>query len=231
VSAFSSSFSRINPCFTAGKRIGVWNCHATYGHQKTTIFTTIVYERESPNFFISSEAEITTKTGLFLSLFDPKPDLARGCQAVCERSYWPWLAVTKSALSANSQGRSSDDLECFERSTSSVMNLFRLIKSEMSKIFLQENIKIRSLDRVSKISSKVWKFGEHSRLSTNSVNLSSLLYSTNKHGPTAQRPRCTLVPILREKNNQKRKTPCVLRPLFCLKVNTTADSRIKYFLL
>jgi hypothetical protein len=29
--------------FTAGKRIGVRNCHATCGQQKTTIFASIVY--------------------------------------------------------------------------------------------------------------------------------------------------------------------------------------------
>jgi hypothetical protein len=33
----------INPCFTAGKWSGVWNCHITRGHRKTTIFTSIVY--------------------------------------------------------------------------------------------------------------------------------------------------------------------------------------------
>ncbi len=38
-----ASFSRINPCFTAGKWIGVSDCHATRGHRKTTIFTSIVY--------------------------------------------------------------------------------------------------------------------------------------------------------------------------------------------
>ncbi len=41
---FSTSYSRISPCFTAGQRIGVWNCHATFRHRKTTIFTPIVYE-------------------------------------------------------------------------------------------------------------------------------------------------------------------------------------------
>jgi hypothetical protein len=39
---FFSFFSRINPRFTAGKRIGAWNRHATHGHKKTTIFTSIV---------------------------------------------------------------------------------------------------------------------------------------------------------------------------------------------
>jgi hypothetical protein len=28
------SYSRINPCSTAGKGIGVWNCHATRGDRK-----------------------------------------------------------------------------------------------------------------------------------------------------------------------------------------------------
>ncbi len=48
ISAFSASYSRINPCFTARKRIVVWICHAIRGHQKTTIFTSIVYDVDSP---------------------------------------------------------------------------------------------------------------------------------------------------------------------------------------
>jgi hypothetical protein len=43
MSAFSASHTRINSCFTAGKRIGVQNCHATCGHGKMSIFTSIVY--------------------------------------------------------------------------------------------------------------------------------------------------------------------------------------------
>jgi hypothetical protein len=35
MSAFSASYSKINPRFTTGKRIGVWNCHATRGHRQT----------------------------------------------------------------------------------------------------------------------------------------------------------------------------------------------------
>ncbi len=42
-SAFSASYSKINPCSTAGKRIGVWTFHATCERQKITIFTDIVY--------------------------------------------------------------------------------------------------------------------------------------------------------------------------------------------
>jgi hypothetical protein len=42
---FSSSYSMINPDFTARKRMGVWSCHETRVHQKTTIFTSIVYGR------------------------------------------------------------------------------------------------------------------------------------------------------------------------------------------
>ncbi len=33
----SDSHSRIHLCFTAGKRIGIWNCHATWRHRKMTI--------------------------------------------------------------------------------------------------------------------------------------------------------------------------------------------------
>jgi hypothetical protein len=45
ISAFSSSYSRMHPCFTVRKRIWVvWNRHATCGHQKKkTIFTSVVY--------------------------------------------------------------------------------------------------------------------------------------------------------------------------------------------
>ncbi len=42
---FSASYSRINTRFTAGKRIGVWNCHATRGHRETTNFTSIGLRR------------------------------------------------------------------------------------------------------------------------------------------------------------------------------------------
>ncbi len=42
-SVFSASYPRINPRFTAGKRIGVLDFHATRGHWKTTIFTSIVF--------------------------------------------------------------------------------------------------------------------------------------------------------------------------------------------
>ncbi len=40
---FSASYSRINPCLTAGKQIRVLKCHATCRHWSITIFTTIVY--------------------------------------------------------------------------------------------------------------------------------------------------------------------------------------------
>jgi hypothetical protein len=46
ISASSASYCRINPCCTAGRRIGVRNCHATRGHRKTTVFTSIVYGSE-----------------------------------------------------------------------------------------------------------------------------------------------------------------------------------------
>ncbi len=44
-----ASYSRIKPCFTAGKRIGVWNCHAACRRRKTTVFTTIVNASLSGN--------------------------------------------------------------------------------------------------------------------------------------------------------------------------------------
>jgi hypothetical protein len=48
ISVFSASCSRINPCFTVGKRTGVWNRHASRGHQEKTIFTSIVYFPQVP---------------------------------------------------------------------------------------------------------------------------------------------------------------------------------------
>ncbi len=45
---FSASYSRIKPCFIAGKRIGVWNFHAIqHGHRKTAIFTSIAFNFKS----------------------------------------------------------------------------------------------------------------------------------------------------------------------------------------
>jgi hypothetical protein len=43
INPFSNSYSTINSCFTAGKRTGIWNCHATCTHWKTTISTYVVY--------------------------------------------------------------------------------------------------------------------------------------------------------------------------------------------
>jgi hypothetical protein len=40
---FSTSYSWINPRFTAGKQIKDGYYHTTCGHGKTTIFTSIVY--------------------------------------------------------------------------------------------------------------------------------------------------------------------------------------------
>ncbi len=40
----SASYSTINLCSTAGKRIEDWDCDATYGHRNTTLFTAIVYD-------------------------------------------------------------------------------------------------------------------------------------------------------------------------------------------
>ncbi len=49
---FSASDSRINPCFTAGKPIGVWNRHAIRRHRNTTIFTTAVYVRHNRSWAV-----------------------------------------------------------------------------------------------------------------------------------------------------------------------------------
>jgi hypothetical protein len=56
MSAFSASYSRIYLCFTAGERIGVWNCHASRRHQdqKTASSTSIVCERTSSVCVIGS---------------------------------------------------------------------------------------------------------------------------------------------------------------------------------
>jgi hypothetical protein len=40
---FLASYSRTNVCFTAGKPILVWNCHATCEHLKKTNFTSLVH--------------------------------------------------------------------------------------------------------------------------------------------------------------------------------------------
>jgi hypothetical protein len=37
------SYASVNPCFTAGNISVVWNCHAAWRHQKTTVCTSIVY--------------------------------------------------------------------------------------------------------------------------------------------------------------------------------------------
>ncbi len=52
ISVFSASYPRINPCFTAGKQIRVRNWHATRGHRKTTIFTSIVHVDHIPFLFL-----------------------------------------------------------------------------------------------------------------------------------------------------------------------------------
>jgi hypothetical protein len=45
---FSASYSRNRPCLiTAGNQVWGLNCHATCGHWKTTIFTSIVYGRDA----------------------------------------------------------------------------------------------------------------------------------------------------------------------------------------
>jgi hypothetical protein len=40
---FSAASAKINLYFTAGKRLGAWECHATRRHRKTTIYASIVY--------------------------------------------------------------------------------------------------------------------------------------------------------------------------------------------
>jgi hypothetical protein len=45
---FFSFLFQHNPCFFAGKATGIWNCHATHVHRKTTVFTSIVYVRQTP---------------------------------------------------------------------------------------------------------------------------------------------------------------------------------------
>ncbi len=51
ISAFSASYSRISPRFTAGEQTGVWDCHETRGHQITTVFRFIVYGAIYTAFF------------------------------------------------------------------------------------------------------------------------------------------------------------------------------------
>jgi hypothetical protein len=40
---FCFYYSRVNACPRAGKRVGIGDCHASRAHQKTIIFTSIVY--------------------------------------------------------------------------------------------------------------------------------------------------------------------------------------------
>jgi hypothetical protein len=40
---FSASYPKLKHCLTAGKEIGISNCHATRGHRKLANFTSIVY--------------------------------------------------------------------------------------------------------------------------------------------------------------------------------------------
>ncbi len=48
ISAFSASYFRINPCFTAGRRIGVWIVTQLVATGKTTKFKSIVYGASTP---------------------------------------------------------------------------------------------------------------------------------------------------------------------------------------
>ncbi len=77
VSAFSASYSSINSCFTAGKRIGVWKCHATFGRWKTTIFPSIVYAK--PNAFFPLQT-------LFCCVFVLYEKTKERCRAGCRQS-------------------------------------------------------------------------------------------------------------------------------------------------
>ncbi len=51
---FQASYSWVNSCFTAGKRIRVWNCPATCVLLQTTIFTSIVYGEDQNSFHTSN---------------------------------------------------------------------------------------------------------------------------------------------------------------------------------
>ncbi len=55
ISAFSASYSRINFCFIPGKQVVVWNCHATHGKWKTTIFISIDYALRWWSWFVLVE--------------------------------------------------------------------------------------------------------------------------------------------------------------------------------
>jgi hypothetical protein len=39
----------MNPYFIARKGTGFWTCQATHGHQKVTVFTSVVYDLDSQN--------------------------------------------------------------------------------------------------------------------------------------------------------------------------------------
>jgi hypothetical protein len=70
---FSAFNSRNNSCFTAGKRFGVGNFHATCGYLKTNVFTSIVYA-------------LTWDVGSLEVLSLPQKDVSlNGCRLRCNR--------------------------------------------------------------------------------------------------------------------------------------------------
>ncbi len=70
---FSASYSRVKPRFTVGKRIGVWNYHATRTYQKRTHLPSVVYENNKNQCKDSQKIrnKVQLKTLLLTSLEAP----------------------------------------------------------------------------------------------------------------------------------------------------------------
>ncbi len=97
---FSASYSRINPCFTARRRIWVWNCHGTREPRKTTIFTSIVYGN-NPHLKNLGEQRVV---GRRASLHEQAPEAGGVDQAIQEM-----LRLRHAAVEL------ADDLEVLQR--------------------------------------------------------------------------------------------------------------------
>jgi hypothetical protein len=70
----------INPCFTAGNKLGVGNCHAAWQHQKTTVCTSIVYVHLNRVILSACLINIITGKNEEDPLYHKAPDK---CWAVC----------------------------------------------------------------------------------------------------------------------------------------------------
>ncbi len=61
----------MDPCFTAGKRIGVWDRHETFSHGKTTILIFIICVKQNVRYKLRKKKLRHTTQFLILSFIDP----------------------------------------------------------------------------------------------------------------------------------------------------------------